>query len=81
MAALFERVGEPRSRAYRCSVHVLVNRKVIPRAMKPSALVLPEAASPDRALWLRIGDVDVDRALLTTTALVDEHLIDTEFGQ
>jgi hypothetical protein len=77
MASLFERVGEPRSRAYRCSVHVLLDRKVIPRAMKSSSLVLPHAASTDGALWLRVRHVDSDRTLLTTTALVDEHLIDT----
>lgn len=77
MTALFERVGEPRSRAYRCSVHVLVARKVVPRGMEPSGLLLPEASATDRAYWLKMRHVDADRTLLTLTTLIDEHLIDT----
>ena len=76
MSSMFERVGEPRARTYRCAVHLLVERKGVPEALKPLALLCP-GQGPDQAFWLRNRAVDGDRALLTATTLIDEHLIDT----
>ncbi len=77
VTALFERVGEPRSRAYRCSVHVLVDMRGIPDALEPLALVCASATNPDKAFMLRRRDIDEHRALLTASRLVEEHMIDT----
>ena len=77
MASVFERVGEPHPRAYRCSVHVLVDRKGVPEALGPLALLCPDESMPERAFWLRSHDIDEERVLFTASTLVDEHLIDT----
>ena len=77
MAATFERVGEPRSRAYQCSVHVLVDKRGVPEALGPLALLCTSATKPDGAFLLRSRDVDESRSLLTANRLVEEHLIDT----
>ena len=76
MTSMFERVGEPRSRAYRCSVHVLVDDACVPEALEPLALLCNDAASTENAFWLRHRPVGGGRTLFTTNALVDEHLID-----
>ncbi len=77
MAPLFERVGEPRSRGYRCAVHVCVRRCVIPAPLGPSALLCTSNTDPEKAFWLQLRTVDDDRGLLTLHRLVEEHLIDT----
>ena len=77
MTAMFERVGEPRSRAYRCSVHVLVDRKGVPEALEPLGLLCTSATNPDEAFLLRRRNVDEERVLLTANRLVEEHRIDT----
>lgn len=77
MTAMFERVGEPRSRAYRCSVHVLADTRAIPQALEPLALLCTSAADPDKAFLMRYRNVDENRVLLTASRLVEEYLIDT----
>ncbi len=77
MTAMFERVGEPRSRAYRCSVHLLVDERCVPESLEPLALVCNEVANPERGFWVRSRRVGDGRALFTTNALIEEHLIDT----
>ncbi len=77
MTAMFERVGEPRSRAYRCSVHVLVDKRGIPKALESLALLCTSATTPEKSFLMRSRDVDEDRVLLTASRLVEEHLIDT----
>lgn len=77
MTAMFERVGEPRARAYRCAVHVLIDGRGMPEALKPLALVCPDAASSKRVFWLRSRRVEEQGALLTASTLIDEHLVDT----
>jgi len=81
MAALFERVGEPRARAYKCSVHVLVERAGVPEALEPTALVCPDPRHPERAFLIRNEPVDGNRHLLSTTTLVDEHRVDSTSSQ
>lgn len=77
MTPLFERVGEPRSRAYRCSVHALVGKQGIPEALEPLALVCTSTSGPDDAFMLRCREVDEHRVLLTASRLIEEHRIDT----
>lgn len=77
MTDMFERVGEPRSRAYRCSVHALVERRGVPAALEPLALLCTSASDADKAFLLRRRDVDDHRVLLTASRLIDEHRIDT----
>jgi len=77
MAAMFERVGEPRVRAYRCSVHFLAEKRGIPDALEPLALRCSSETDPSQAFLLRTRDLDGDRLLLSATRLVEEHLIDT----
>ncbi len=77
MASMFERVGEPRARAYQSSVHVLVDRRGIPSALEPLALLCTSATTHDNAFLLRSRDVDDDRVLLTASRLIEGHLIDT----
>lgn len=77
ITTMFERVGEPRARAYRCSVLVLADSKGVPDALGPLALVCPDEAASERAYWLRSRAIDEDRTLFTTATLIDEHLIDT----
>jgi hypothetical protein len=77
MTAMFERVGEPRSRAYRSSVHVVVDKRAIPAALQPLALVCTSATTHEKAFLVRTRNVDEDRVLLTANRLIEEHLIDT----
>jgi hypothetical protein len=77
MTPMFERVGEPRARAYRCSVLVLVDTEVVPDALGALALVCPDETNPERAFWLRRRAVDDRRTLFVASTLIDEHLIDT----
>jgi len=77
MTSMFERVGEPHPRAYRCAVHVLVNKKGVPDALGPLALLCPDESMPERAFWLRSRPIDDERMLFTAGTLIDEHLIDT----
>lgn len=77
LSSLFERVGEPRSRAYRCSVHLLVERRGLPEALQPSALLCAQANAPENAFLLRSRKVDEERSLLTASKLLEEHLVDT----
>ncbi len=77
LAPMFERVGEPRARAYRCSVHFLAYKRGIPDALEPLALQCPSATDPSQAFLLRRRDLEGDRLLLTASRLVEEHLIDT----
>lgn len=81
MTALFERVGEPRARAYRCSVHVLVSQSGVPDALGPFALACPDSRHPERAFLLRNEPLDEQYALLSTTTLIDEHRVDTASSQ
>ena len=76
MTAMFERVGEPRSRAYRSSVHVLVDRRGIPNALEPLALLCTSATNHEKAFMLRSRDIGEERVLLTADRLIEEHLID-----
>ncbi|MFZ1863590.1 MAG: FAD-dependent oxidoreductase [Polyangiales bacterium] len=77
MTALFERVGEPRSRAYRCSVHLWIDQRGMPEALQPLALLCANSANPESAFLLRSRQADEGRILLTATKLIEEHLIDT----
>jgi phytoene dehydrogenase-like protein len=77
MASLFERVGEPRPRAYRCSVHLLVDRRGIPEALQPLGLICANTANSESAFLLRSRIVDEERVLVTVTKLLEEHLVDT----
>ena len=77
MTAMFERVGEPRSRAYRSSVHVLVDKQGLPHALEPLALVCASATSDEHAFLVRTREVEGDRVLLSANRLIEEHLIDT----
>jgi hypothetical protein len=77
MTPMFERVGEPRSRAYRSSVHVLVDKRGIPSALEPLALLCTSETNHEKAFLVRSRDIDEQRVLLTATRLIEEHLIDT----
>jgi hypothetical protein len=77
MTPMFERVGEPRSRAYRSSVHVLVGKRGIPSALEPLALLCTSETNHEKAFLVRSRDIDEQRVLLTATRLIEEHLIDT----
>jgi hypothetical protein len=77
MTAMFERVGEPRSRAYRSSVHVLVDKRGIPDALEPFALLCTSASVQEKAFLVRSRDVGEDRVLVTAHRLIEEHLVDT----
>ncbi|MGB5704649.1 MAG: hypothetical protein WBM48_17650 [Polyangiales bacterium] len=77
MTSMFERVGEPRSRAYRCAVHVLVDRRGVPDALGRLALLCPDESAQERAFWLRSRVIDDERILFTAMTLIDDHLIDT----
>ena len=77
MTPMFERVGEPRSRAYRSSVHVLVDKRGIPNALEPLALLCTSETNHEKAFLVRSRDIDEQRVLLTATRLIEEHLIDT----
>jgi hypothetical protein len=77
MTAIFERVGEPRSRAYRSSVHALVDKRGIPNALEPLSLLCASETNHEKAFLMRSRDVDEQRVLLTVGRLIEEHLIDT----
>jgi phytoene dehydrogenase-like protein len=77
MTAIFERVGEPRSRAYRCSVHALLDKRGVPEALEPLSLLSSSASDPDKAFLMRRRNVDDHRVLLSVNRLIDEHRIDT----
>lgn len=77
ITSMFERVGEPRVRAYRCSVHFLIHQRGVPEALAPLALLCPSASDPDGGSWLRSRLVGDGRVLLTASSLIEEHLIDT----
>lgn len=77
MTAMFERVGEPRSRAYRCTVHVLVDARAVPKALEPLALLCTSATDTGKAFLLRSRKVDGERVLISTSGLIDEHRIDS----
>lgn len=77
LSALFERAGEPRSRAYRCSVQLLVDDAGVPEALAPLALYCPDPRTPERSFLLRTEAVGLDRTLIAATTLVDEHRVDT----
>ena len=78
LASLFDRFGEPRPRAYRCAVHLLVDRRCVPEALEPLGLIVRGEETPRPSAFLvrtrRVGDT---RALFTLHRLVDDHLIDT----
>jgi len=76
LASLFERVGEPRARAYRCSVHLLVARQGVPEALEPLGLICTTSGNNRRSFLLRSRAVDEDQVLFTLSRLVDDHLID-----
>lgn len=77
MTSMFERVGEPRSRAYRSSVHVLVDKRGVPNALEPLALLCTSATTHEKSFLVRSHDVDRDRVLLTANRLIEGHLVDT----
>jgi hypothetical protein len=77
MTSMFERVGEPRARAYRCSVCVLVDRRGVPDALGRIALLCTDEAAPGATFWLRSRTIDQERVLFTVCTLIDEHLVDT----
>lgn len=78
MAAMFERVGEPRARAYRCSVHFLAEKPGIPDPLAPLALRCMSATDPSQAFMLQSREVAPNRMLLSASRLVEEHRINTE---
>ncbi len=75
LASLFDRVGEPRTRAYRSSVHFLVARRGVPDALEPLGLICAPNAS-NKSFLLQSRTVDEDKTLLTLSRLVEEHLVD-----
>ena len=75
LGPLFERVGEPRTRGYRCSVHALVARAGIPDALAPLGLV--QGARDDLFFLLECRASNDQEVLVTITRLVEEHLVDT----
>ncbi len=75
LASLFERVGEPRARAYRCSVHFLVASEGVPEALEPLGLICAGDTN-DVSFLLGRRSVDQDRTLLTLCRLVEEHRLD-----
>ena len=77
LRTLFERVGEPRSRAYRCSVQLLVEAAGVPEALAPLALYCPDPRTPERSFLLRTDRIGSGRALVAATTLIDEHSVDT----
>ncbi len=77
LGAMFERVGEPRSRAYRCAVHLLVDRRGVPEALAPLALLASNEETSAPPFWLRTHRIDDRRVLCTASTLIDEHLVDT----
>lgn len=77
LGRIFERVGEPRARAYRSSVHALLDSQGVPSALEPLALLCASSTEPNRAFLLRTREVDAKRTLVTASRLVEEHLIDT----
>ncbi len=77
MTAMFERVGEPRTRAYRSSVHALLDKGGVPNALESVALLCTSATSHENAYLMRSSDVGDERVLITTSRLIDAHLIDT----
>jgi hypothetical protein len=81
MSALFERVGEPRARAYRCSVHLLVERTGVPDALEPLSLACPDPRHPERAFLIRNEELPSNLSLITATTLIGEHRIDTTSSQ
>lgn len=78
---VFERAGEPRPRAYRYTAHFLLERSGVPEALASQALLLPDPASEERALWLEQRRVDETRSLITVSRLIDAHLIEAEPAQ
>jgi hypothetical protein len=77
MSSVFERVGEPRTRAYRCSVHVLVDDACLPEALGPLSLLCTDTLSHERAFLVRRRSVNERQTLLSANTLLDERLIDT----
>ena len=77
VTSMFERVGEPRSRAYRCSVHILVDERGVPEALESLALVCTHETGPESAFWVRNRRVGEGRVLFTTSTLVEEHLVNS----
>lgn len=77
LGSIFERVGEPRARAYRCSVHFLVDEQAVPEGLQPVALLGGRGSSPEGAFLLRSQRVENGRILLTAVKLIEEHLVDT----
>lgn len=77
LSSLFERVGEPRSRTYRCSVHLLLDPRAIPEALQRSSLLCASNSNPESAFLLRCRAVDDQRTLLSATKLIEEHMVDT----
>lgn len=76
LGSLFERVGEPRARAYRCSVHLLVDRRVVPEALERFGLICGIGEN-DRSFLCRSRVVDEDKVLFTLSGLIEDHRIDT----
>ena len=76
LAPLFERVGEPRARSYRCSVHLLVARQGVPEALAPLGLICATRGNSNESFLLRSHAVDEDQVLFTLSRLVEDHLID-----
>lgn len=77
MTAMFERVGEPRSRAYRSAVHILMHKHGVPAGLEPLALLCTSATAHEKAFLVRTRDVDQDQVLITANRLIEEHRIDT----
>jgi hypothetical protein len=77
MTAMFERVGEPRSRAYRSSVHVLIDKHGIPSGLESLGLLCTSATAHENAFLVRRRDIDQNRILLSASRLIEEHRIDT----
>jgi len=77
MTAMFERVGEPRSRAYRSAVHILMRKRGMPAGLEPLALLCTSATVHEKSFLVRTRDVDRDHVLVTANRLIEEHRIDT----
>jgi hypothetical protein len=54
-----------------------MDKRGIPNALEPLALLCTSATSHEKAFLVRSRDVDEDRVLLTASRLIEEHLIDT----
>ncbi len=75
LTSLFERVGEPRIRAYRCTVHALIHARAVPASLRPIALL--DLRRGDPCFLLRARRVKDEQVLVSLTRLIEDHRIAT----